>query len=853
MNYGRYQIIKELGKGSMGLVYQAYDPQFDRPVALKVMRQDRTASEAYVKRFFKEARAIGRLLHTNIVTAFDAGEDRGNIYIAMEYVEGKPLDHLISERRFDLQEVLDIGIQVAEALDYAHHKGVVHRDIKPSNMIVQPGGIIKITDFGIAHIEDVSATLQTMAGEVLGTPAYMSPEQVLGKAVDGRSDLFSLGIILYEMATGERPFGIANKNIATVLSEIVNNEPTDPAVANPGIDPALSQVIIKCLKKTPEERFQTGKELAEALRNCLGKKAPTGEQLPAEPSPAAQKGERSKKPLALLGLIFALIMVAGGVAGYFYRSEFLQLLGKAAVLRIESDPKGAEITVDGVRKGTAPLMVPLSLGKHAVRATLPNHQPWQDQLQLTEAKQVPLRIELKPSEQLASLVVETTPIGADINLDGAAKGKSPLKSELSLGKHTVRITLPGHADWEGEVQADEVKEYPLQVQLKPTAQLAKLKVGSTPPGAEVAVDGAAIGNTPIGAELPLGKHAIRLWLPGYEPHDDTIQLDVVKEYPIQVNLKAAPNLAVLKLDSVPSGADVAVDGESKAKTPASVMVPLGEHSIRLSLQNFQPWEDRIAVKEATEYPLRVDLQQSVRLASLKVKSTPSGAEVFVDDASVGKTPTEHALPVGEHAIRLSLANYQAYEERLTLQDPKELDVTLKPAAREFSLELSSNPPGAQVFINDILKGKTPMTTEVYNGTYLVSLRMPDHKEWKRQIEIQDRDHSLTADLAPLPKEAMLSTTSRPTGATVFVDGKPTGKTTPLKLSLSPGSHKIRLRLNGYYDSEEQVDLKASEEVTLNMSLAKIPSRKGPSTTSEGPGPKPPDTGGGWKFGDVKDR
>jgi eukaryotic-like serine/threonine-protein kinase len=849
MNYGRYQIIKELGKGSMGLVYQAYDPQFDRPVALKVMRQDRTASEAYVKRFFKEARAIGRLLHRNIVTAFDAGEDRGNIYIAMEFVEGKPLDHLISEKRFDFQEVLDIGIQVAEALDYAHQKGVVHRDIKPSNMIMDPEGLVKITDFGIAHIEDVSATLQTMAGEVLGTPAYMSPEQVLGKSVDGRSDLFSLGIILYEMATGERPFGIANKNIATVLSEIVNSEPPDPSVTNPEIDPALSQVIVKCLNKAPDQRFQTGKELAEALRRCL-KRGATG----VEPAPVGPiKGDRPNKRLALVGLSLTLILVAAGIAGYFHWTELLYLLGKAAVLQIDSNPERADISVDGVRKGMTPLHVKLPLGDHVVRASLPGYEPWQDQIRLADAGKAPLRIELKPLQAQASLVVETSPAGAEVYLDGVSKGKTPLKSEFPLGKHAVRISLPGFADWDGEIQADEAKAYPLQVQLRAAAQLAKLKIGSVPAGAEVAVDGSPIGNTPIGLELPLGKHALRLSMPGYELYDGTVQLDAVKEYPLEINLKPAPNLAVLKVESVPSGADVIVDGESKAKTPAHLMLPLGEHTVRLALQDYQPWEEPIAITQATEYPLRVDLQRSVKLASLKIKSTPPGAEVLLDGTPMGKTPMEQVLPIGEHLVRLNMDDYQVYEQRVKLENAEELNVQLKAASREFNLNVSSMPQGAQVYVNANPVGKTPLSTEVPPGTYLVSLQMPHYNEWKTQVEVLDQDHSLFANLIPLPKEAILNTVSRPQGAAVYVDGKPTGKKTPAKLTLSPGLHRIRLKLGGYQDSEDQVDLKASEEVSLNMSLTRIPSKKDKPVTTDGPGPTRLDPSGGWGFGPVKDR
>jgi len=231
MQYGRYQIIKELGKGSMGVVYEAYDPLFDRRVALKVLRPDRVSSGAFAQRFLKEAKAVGRLYHSNIVVAHDKGEDHGTVYLSMEYIEGKPLNEVLQSQKLTLEEALRIGVQVADALDYAHGKGIVHRDIKPSNIIVQPDGNIKITDFGIARIEDPMATQQTQAGEILGTPAYMSPEQVLGQAVDGRSDLFSLGVILYELLTHQRPF--SGESLATIFHSITHEDPRKPEELNP--------------------------------------------------------------------------------------------------------------------------------------------------------------------------------------------------------------------------------------------------------------------------------------------------------------------------------------------------------------------------------------------------------------------------------------------------------------------------------------------------------------------------------------------------------------------------------------------------------------------------------------------
>ena len=278
MNYGRYKIVKELGKGSMGVVYQAHDPQIDRLVVLKVLRQDRLTSEDFIHRFLKEAKAIGRLSHPNIVTVYDIGRDHETIYIAMEFLEGDSLSKVIKEKRLEMREIVNLGVQVAETLDYAHHRGIIHRDVKPSNILVKPSGQIILTDFGIAHIEDPSASFKTQDGEILGTPAYMSPEQVKGQPVDGRSDLFSLGIILYELTTGMRPFG--GENLTAIFNSITQNNPTDPAKINPGIPKSLSQIIMKCLEKMPDKRFETGKALAEALKSCLLEREPVTRTAP---------------------------------------------------------------------------------------------------------------------------------------------------------------------------------------------------------------------------------------------------------------------------------------------------------------------------------------------------------------------------------------------------------------------------------------------------------------------------------------------------------------------------------------------------------------------------------------------
>lgn len=395
MKFGRYEILKEIGKGSMGMVFQAHDPHIDRHVAIKVLRQDRMTSEGFIERFLKEAKAIGRLSHPNIVAIYDVGEDQETIYIAMEYIDGDSLDTFQKpEKKLRLPEIIDVGIQVAQALHYANERGVIHRDIKPSNIILQPGGRVKITDFGIAHIEDPSGMIQTQAGEILGTPAYMSPEQVLGKSVDGRSDIFSLGVILWEMCVGRRPF--RGENMAAVFRAVTDELPEPPDKLNPDIPADLSAVIMKCLEKDPSKRYQSGNELAFALQAlCVDK-------LRANPPVSDFPPKRKKLRYLIMGVIVAGLLAAGGL--YFIGERLktpVQTVSreadrkvKTAFLSVESTPPGAQIFIDGNFKGKTPGRLEVTVSKHEVRLVLPGYHDWEAQIDPPENGDMPLKVNL---------------------------------------------------------------------------------------------------------------------------------------------------------------------------------------------------------------------------------------------------------------------------------------------------------------------------------------------------------------------------------------------------------------------------------------------------------------------------
>jgi eukaryotic-like serine/threonine-protein kinase len=265
---GRYEILAEIGRGAMGIVYKAYDPKIDRTVAVKTILLfglEPLQEKEYRERFYEEARAAGRLSHPGIVTIFDVEPNPENAkpYIVMEYVEGKSLSKLLGENggRLPMGPALALGQEVAEALHLAHSQGVVHRDIKPENILVTPEGHAKIADFGIARLDQGHLT---MPGGMMGSPAYMSPEQLNGEAGDSRSDLFSLGVVMYTMLTGHRPF--QGNSTATICFKVANRDPLPISSWNLDFPAELDELVARAMAKNPEERFQTGIEMAREIQ-----------------------------------------------------------------------------------------------------------------------------------------------------------------------------------------------------------------------------------------------------------------------------------------------------------------------------------------------------------------------------------------------------------------------------------------------------------------------------------------------------------------------------------------------------------------------------------------------------------
>lgn len=306
MTIGRYEILDEIGQGAMGTVYRARDPMIERVVAIKtvsiaLLQQEGNGAEA---RFLREAQSAGRLSHPNIVTIYDVSEANGHAYIAMEYLSGKTLRDIMNQGPMPLDLILDTMTQMAEALAFAHEHGVIHRDIKPANVVItRQHGRIKLTDFGIAHLVNSN---HTQTGQMLGSPRYMSPEQAMGRVIDGRSDIFSLGAVLYEMLTGQYAFD--GESLPTIIYRVISEEPIPVEVMRPKVPAQLTSLLARMLSKNPEERPD-----ASTLVNALRELALNAPGTPALAPPPVDRIEPPLRILAFTTPIAVFLLVGVGI------------------------------------------------------------------------------------------------------------------------------------------------------------------------------------------------------------------------------------------------------------------------------------------------------------------------------------------------------------------------------------------------------------------------------------------------------------------------------------------------------------------------------------------------------------
>ncbi|HEV2040202.1 MAG TPA: serine/threonine-protein kinase [Casimicrobiaceae bacterium] len=436
---GRYEILEELGRGAMGVVYKARDPLIDRTVAIKTVDLDSSSDrpEAFERRFYREAKSAGQLNHLNIVTIHDVGRSGGSAYIAMEFLEGKSLREIIdSGVVLPPEKIAEIVAQAAEGLACAHKNHVIHRDIKPANIMLLDSGTVKITDFGIALLSKGSLTL----GSVFGSPKYISPEQVVGQQADARSDIFSLGAVLYELLTGSPAFTASD--LDAVLCQVINEMPAAPSTRNRNIAPGFDRITARAMAKHPDDRYPSAQEMADDLRNFQDLEAPADVQV------SQRTLERRLRRREAAGTQFGaeaadrqVERFSSPVANAVWRRRNMIVIGVPVALLVVA--AAWALAPKRLPKQEQPVMRVAALAPLPAAATNPGDAPLRAAAREASSSSIPVvAVSNTPPAPApaARLAFAVSPWG-EVYVDGRRRGISPPLQEIKLspGKHVVEI------------------------------------------------------------------------------------------------------------------------------------------------------------------------------------------------------------------------------------------------------------------------------------------------------------------------------------------------------------------------------------------------------------------------------
>ncbi|HUE43053.1 MAG TPA: protein kinase [Candidatus Sulfotelmatobacter sp.] len=673
---GRYEIVGELGRGAMGVVYKATDPVIGRPVAVKTIKLSEqgtglTRSEL-IARFQTEARAAGLLTHHNIVVVYDAGEEDGLFYITMELVEGKSVQALLDDHHsFPLPRVLRIMEQACSALQFAHENNIVHRDIKPANIMLTGDDTVKVTDFGTAKILQFGTVQQT--AHVMGTPSYMSPEQVKGRAVDGRTDIFSLGVMLYEMITGEKPF--PGESITTVIYKIVNEEPVPPRTIDPTIHPGISAAVMRALAKEPEERYQNCREFLEDLRNYrnITSEGPR--------TTVASLSNRNAPPNATVAMNPGLRGLTAenphmtparrGADGFAepYTGHPTQTPALRRTDQIPAYEPPEEKSIVWTVLAAIVMVAVIGFGAYKLKPVL-------NDMRHPEARNEANANGTAPPTNSASNATAPAPSATEtVSPQTEATAPAPLPTASAQSQPTAS-TEKSDAQQNAAPSAPDVASAPANSATQPTQNSVSEKITPEKAVAEKAVEKVPVENT---EGAPKRVAPVRP-----EP--------VLNPRAAQVKQKIDDALAQRGLTGKAS-----VQGVGNTLTITGKLRP-GQHAALLNLLHDVPagvrivdniGDDGSAPAVPSAAPARPDAGASAsdpessdvpkvtgsRVAWADVKSFPPGAEIIVDERSTGQsTPARIQIPSGVHVVTLHLEGFRDVRRGVDVSDGGTVEV-----------------------------------------------------------------------------------------------------------------------------------------------------------------------------------
>jgi eukaryotic-like serine/threonine-protein kinase len=756
---GRYEILGELGRGAMGVVFRAVDPVIGRNVAVKTIRLTEEGTgltrPELLSRFQTEARAAGLLTHPNIVVVYDAGEEDGLYYITMELVVGQSMQAVFdSGEAFPVPRILRILEQACSALQFAHERNIVHRDIKPANLMLTADDTVKVTDFGTAKILQFGTVQQTT--HVMGTPSYMSPEQVKGRPVDGRTDIFSLGVVLYEMLTGEKPF--PGQSITTVIYKIVNEDPIPPRQLNPSVHPGLNDIVMRALAKEPDTRYQSCREMLEDLRNyrALGGGHDRGPEATLISPRGQGMGQPFSTPTSAL------------------RTQYVEDPMAAATARsLQARATAPSQTPTVRRTGSLPPLVEVPEKKSSAFATV-----------LATILLVAVIaygvVRLRPEFQaararnnsdVAPAAVPPTPTPKPETVDASLPTDNSSAATLSPAASTPSATA-------SNVPEGTAAKSPVEQPVVPPPAPKKTQASVSPAAADYKHQiEQAIEDKELTGRVKVTANSSTLMLVGkLRPAEHASLLKFMRNAPANVRV----------VDDIQYD-DTAVPGAEQGEN--------GSHPV--------PTAGKSAIHIVTDV-----------LGATATLFGPAGRQLF--DC---QTPCSFNNLIPTHySLQISKDGFSPLQTTLELKSGEVLDQKLHLEAIVKGLFVSSEPAGADIFINGAKQsGQTPTTIPLAQGQYDLVLRHPGYEAYSGHVVV--KDNTQTKIDAPLKEKSQVHVAwaqvrSTPEGAEIYIDGAPTGEISPARVQIPTGAHIIALKLKGYQIAKRGVE--TSEGGTVNI-------------------------------------
>lgn len=576
--FGRYTTSKILGRGAMGVVYAAVDPVIGRNVALKMIRDDYSSTDSaeITSRFEREFQTAGRLSHPNIVPIYDVGREGDAWYIAMELVEGVSLDDTLAEGAVSTEKSLEIIAGIAAALDHSHDLGVVHRDIKPANILLTSSGVPKVTDFGVAKL---SGNTMTAAGSILGTPAYMSPEQARGEILAGASDQFSLAVIAYELLTGKKPFD--GDAPTTVMFKIVSNEPSAPSTVNPELPASLDTVLLRALHKEPDNRFSGCVQFADALKSAWGMET---DATVASASPiAAPKKKVAGMPMVAVGAGVAAVLAIVGWLAFRGDSSVPAEVANSATDAAAST--SAEAGPDNIAPAA---IVAAGSTEEAVGndSAAGESEGATDTVELAAGAESGATATPEPAPVVSEpFTVTSQPAGATVTLDGTEVGATPYELEmLPETRYTIELALEGYApagwafaldDLSATQRSSATLHFPMQPDVEPGTVTvdADYPVSATARSVDTGQTRRFSASTGLQMSLPPGSWIVTLSAPEVFLSERST-VNVSSGETRQLN---APAVATVQVAAAPGNCRVSIDGQFVDVTPLQARLAAGDH------------------------------------------------------------------------------------------------------------------------------------------------------------------------------------------------------------------------------------------------------------------------------------